>query len=1557
MKKAFWWIGGLLLSPILLFVILTILLYLPFVQKWAVGKVAVIASEETGMQIDIGHVGLSFPLDLEVERVSVVKETDTLANIGRAVVDIQLWKLIAQKVVVDELSVCDASVNTIDLIPDVQVKGQVGLLSVRSRGIDLGDGIVELNGAMLADANLTVFMSDTAAVDTTTSEPLPWLIRMDSLTVQRSQLVLHLPGDSMVVGVGMERLRLEEGIVDLLNSHYTVRALEWTGGEVSYDQTFEQPVTDGFDYNHITLSGLCLCLDSIYFQTPNLGLKIRQGIVTEKSGLQITSLQGMVLMDSMSIRLPRFLLTTPYSNLQAKAHVDLNVMDSVSPGQMHLDLNAALGKQDLMLFAKPALSMSEFPVRTVERFDQQWPEWPLAITGRVDGNMQRMSFDNLEATLPTAFHVALNGQVENVTDTDRLLAQLDLSAETYNLGVATALADPKLMQDYRIPNGIRLAGKMKTNGQRHAVEMVASQGRGTIRVKGWFDQKTMSYDTNLDINGLNLHHFMPKDSLYELTANAKVRGHGTDFMSNKSWIEADARIIHFQYAQLPVDSIQATVRLHDGHALANVSGNNRLMDGSLGIDALLGTNDLRATLSADLTRLDFQSLQLAETPLTVGLCGHLDVESNLKERHRVSGLIGEIYIKDSLDLFRPDDIGLTARTQADTTIFRLQTGDMIVKADASGGYELLMEQLMTLTDTIMSQVKNRTIDQMSIKRSLPVMRLYMTSGRNNPIANFLKASGNIQFKELHVDMYTSAAKGMNGDLQLLSLNADSIRIDTIKLHLRDREKKGLTFQGQVTNNRRNPQFVFNALVDGNLHEHGANVGVRFFDDKNTLGLRIGARADMEQDGLRMRLMPERPTIGYQEFTLNKDNFLFVGQNDFKLQAKIDLLSDDGTGVKIYSEDQNPSMLQDLTVSLHRFDLDKFTTALPYVPRITGILDGDFHLTMNQQEQISVASDMQVAKMTYEESPLGNVSTEFVYMQREDDTHAIEAILMLEGREALSMRGSYQNKDEGYLDATLKFIHTPMSIANGFVPDHLIGLEGYAEGEMSVKGAMSKPVVNGEVMLDSAALVSVPYGMRLRFDDDPVRVVGSKLLLENFTMYAHNDNPLNIMGNIDFHDLDRINMDVRMRATNFQLVNAKQNKESIAFGKAFVNFYAMMSGRLDQLSMRGKLDVLGNTDLTYLLLDSPISTDNHIEELVKFTDFTDSTLTVVEKPKPEGLNVSINISIDQGTHVKCGLNSDMSNYVDLFGGGDMRMKYTNEEMTLTGRYTINNGEMKYSLPIIPLKTFTIQDGSYVEFTGDIMNPRLNLTATERTKATVAEEGQASRSVTFGCGVVITKTLQDMGLEFIISAPEDMTISSELNSMTVEQRGKLAVTMLTTGMYLADGNTGGFSMNSALSSFLQSEINSLTGSALRTLDLNFGVDNTTDATGASHTDYSFKFAKRFWNNRIRVQIGGKVSTGNDMQGQKQSFFDNVTMEYRLTPTSNQYAKLFYNQNVYDWLDGYTGQYGVGYMWKRQLSTFMEIFKIWGNNTSTQNNNLRMTTDRNHVRTDSVQTIKAQ
>ncbi len=1543
MKKAFWWILGILLSPILLFLILTMLLYFPPVQNWMVDKVAAIASEKTGMQITVDHVDISFPLDLGIDGFHVIQQPDTIADVERMVVDVQFLPLLKSKVIINELEVEHAKFNTAQLVDAARVKGQFKRLALSSKGIDLDKQTIEMNGARLEEAKIDVALNDSVPEDTTTSENR-WKIFADSLRIIHSDVALHMPGDTMSVKAHFGRLLAKGGDFDLGTQTYQLASLDWNNGSLQYDQNYE-PRIEGLDYNHIDFSYVDIGVDSVYYHDPTARLVMRSLQLKEKSGLQVVDLTGQLAMENGKIKLPKMRLKTPDSDVEVELDMPLSLMDQLEPGKMRMRMNAQLGKQDLMRF------MGGMP----QSFQQRWPNYPLSVKGSVNGNMDYMEFDGLDVSLPTAFHATATGFAANLTDPKRLRAKVDFKARTEDLGFVAALLPKDMQRDYCIPRGITAQGLVMADGAQYSADVVLHEGKGIVKAKGHFNADVLRYDANVNIRDLNVLHFMPRDSIYTVSADIVAKGQGTDFFSPRTTLEADAKIHQLRYGPYHLNNMVATANVKNGRAFANIIGDNQLLNGTIALDALMSKNKLNGTITADVAQLDLYRLHLVDKPLTIGLCGHVDVSSDLKKTHYASGFFSDFTIRDSAKVYRPEDLGLLVNFRADTTYARIQAGDFIVKVDASGHYEQVLKQLTILSDSALAQYHQKIIDQPALRGLLPTMKLHVESKKDNPIATLLKSGQNIDFKDLLFDMSTSPETGVNGNGHIHSFVYDGTQLDTVNFRLTQRKER-LSFGGQIRNNKRNPQFVFNALFDGVLQERGATMGVRYYDSENKLGARIGAQAEMVDSGINVHLVPDRPTLGYKEYALNKDNFLFLG-SDRKVKAKIDLVADDGMGVKIYSEESNPNALQDITVSLNRFNLGEITSVLPYVPRMTGTLDGDYHVVQHENGRFSVVSDMAVQDMTYEKSPIGNVSTELVYMQKENDAHAVEARLLRDDMEIGLLNGTYYNEGDGALDAKLQLTRFPLEIVNGFVPDQIIGLEGLGEGELTIRGALKTPQVDGEIYLDSSYLVSIPYGMRLRIDNDPVRVVGSNLLLENFSLYAYNENPLTLMGSINFSNLDQILVDLRMRAKDYQAIGAKENPNSIAYGTAFVDLFARMQGTLDNLNMRGRLNVLGSTDMSYVLRDTPLSTDNQLEELVKFTDFSDTAQVVVGRPQLNGFTMDMTVDVSKGAHIMAYLNTDHSNYIDLMGGGTLRMQYSPmENLQLRGRYTLSNGEMKYSLPVIPLKTFTIRDGSYIEFTGEPVNPTLNITATERTRAAVSGSG-AGRSVEFDCGVVITKTLKDMGLEFTLDAPEDMQLHSELQAMGVEQRGKLAVTMLTTGMYLADGNTGSFSMNSALSSFLNSEINQITGNALRTLDLSFGMDNSTDASGAMHTDYSFKFAKRFMNNRLKIAVGGKVSSGAELQQRNNSFFDNVSLEYRLDQTANKFITLYYQNNSYDWLDGYTQKYGAGFTWRRYLQNFWDIFRFKEQNLRPQrmqnNQNTPSNPNNQSTPTDSLKT----
>lgn len=1522
MKKFLKWLGISVLALVLTVVALVCLLYFPPFQYWAAGKVADYASEQTGMDIKIEHVGLSFPLDLSIKGLHIEKPNDsipnlrdTIADARELVVDVRLLPLLKKQVEIDALRFSDVKINTDGLIHSTRISGNFEQLNLESHGIDLKAKTIRVDSAMLAGGNISVELADTVPEDTTASDNR-WKINADKVKFSRSQVAVHLPGDTMSVKMSMDDAVATNYYMDLYRSHIKVGNLKWKGGAFDLDYNYEPP-SNGIDFNHLSLSDVSLEADSFDLCMPKIDVSIKQSSFREKSGIDVRNFTSHFSMDAKKIYLPDANLETSESKLKAHFVMDQNTFSETLPGKMHLTADGYVGKQDLMRF------MADAPAA----MKAKWPSQPLKINTVLSGNMRHAELTGLVADLPTAFHINGHGTIENLDDLDNLRANFDADATTYDLDFITAALPKGTMDGINIPRGIGIKGNFGIDGQRYKAKFSATEGKGTLA--GTADINTagaMTYTADLTANNLNLDHFLPKQELGTFSGKVNLKGNGTDIYSAKTRIDADVDIRQFAYGGYDLSGMNGTVRVANGHGIANIKSNNPLIKGNINLDALLGGKQVKATVGADLSHIDFYGLKMSDTPLSASFCGHLDIATDMDEYYRVVGSVSDLVVREGDKGYFPDDVDIDLLTRRDTTHLVASNGDFLIDMDAHGGYKVLLKQVDAITATIKDNFKERKIDQMGVRDQLPVARIKLNSGSDNFVNHLLQRYG-YSFDAAKMNLTSSPETGLNGDIEVHRLLADSIQLDTVRLNFYS-DNQQLRFNGQVRNNKRNPQYVFNALFNGYLQEKGATLNLRYYDQEDRLGVRLGATAQMEDNGLRMRLLTDDPIIGYKKFSINKDNYVFLG-DDKRVSAQLRMRSDDGVDVQVYSDDDNTEALQDLTLSLNKLKIEDIVAVLPYMPRMSGTLEGDYHF-IQTPDNITVGSTMSIQNMTYEGSSMGNLGTEFVYMPKDDGSHYVDALIFSNDQEVATVVGTYRSEGDGYLDARLSMDKMPMSVLNGLIPDQIVGFEGTADGDLDIRGQLSKPQVDGTLVLDTTYLVSEPYGMRMRFDTTPIKVKGSKVQFSDFNLYSTKNSPLIINGDVNFANLDNITLNIRMAAQNFLLIDSKEQRRSEAFGKAYVDLIGFLRGSLDYLTLRGRMDVLGTTDMSYILRDSPLTADYQMDELVRFTDFTDTTQTVVKRPDGMGFDMDMTVNIDRAARIVCYLKTDHSNYVDLMGDGSLRLQYTPaDDFRIRGKYTLNNGEMKYSMPVIPLKTFTIQDGSYIEFTGDPMNPRLSITATEHTKSSVTS-GDQSRSVDFDCGVVISKTLQDMGLQFIISAPTDMTVQNELNTMSDDERGKAAVAMLTTGMYVLGDNNAGSSMNNALSSFIQSEINNIAGNALRTLDFSIGLDNAFDATGAMHTDYSFRFAKRFWNNRLRVVVGGTISTGSNVSDRNQAFFDNVTFEYRLSQTSNKYLKLFYSHDAYDWLEGENSEYGAGFIWRRRVNHFSDLFRFKSDDT---------------------------
>ncbi len=1504
-RKIALWTAGVVACPFVLIILLMVAIYLPPVQRWAVRAVSDYASRQTGWNISMGSLSLRFPLDLDLRDISVTNP-DTLLITSRVTVGIDFSQVLHARLGVKGIDIEDGNVDTQDLVTSVRIRGSVGNFHLNADCIDLKRQSANLTAAQLSGADVSIELQDTTVVDTTESAPVEWTITLGQVAVKKTRIAFHMPGDTLSIGAYVSSLTVADGDLDLGQGIYQIESAELAADMLSYDNTYE-PYLTGFDYNHIFLSDISLGVQNIYYSTDSLSLYLQNLAAKEKSGLEVSQMKSHFLMLTDGFELPDTRLATPNSTIAAAASLDWDALEAGRGGNMEVELTAEIGMGDVAIFIPQMAGML--------------PQSPLNAEVRAKGNVDQLELPTLHLSIAPMIDALATGNAANLLDIEHLAATIDWNVKTYDLSLVNQMAG--LGSNVRFPQ-MSLTGRTTMESGNLTADLSMRQCNGKADMNASYDLNNEVYSANLSITDLRLDNFLPEDSLHSLTARAKVAGAGTDVFSTATHLSASLAVDTLVYGSWNLGGIELTGTLVGGEGQIDLTSHNALLQAQTSINTQLARDTIAADLALDLQRFDLHALGLVEKPFCASLQMNVSAGSNMKDSHSASGSLQTIELDTGDTLICPMNLHFSCGLLPDSLYATASAGDLDIVVSSRQGLDSLLYRTDRFMQEVTRQVSDYEIDQRQLKDLLPSASLSLTCGSGNPIHNVLYALLGYKFDTMSLWLESDCNEGLYADGKLLALNTGAIQIDTIRYHLYQDSLGVVNMNAHVENNAKNKQVVFSTDLMASVTSQGLSTMLLFRDAEGRKGVELGASLYAQDGGLRLSLQPAHPIVAYRDFTLNEDNYIFLGK-DGQLKADVDLLSDDGTGLKIYTT-ENDDALADITLSVHDLNIGEITALLPYMPDIKGMLDCDVHY-VREEEQMSVSLAADVAGLEYEDILIGDLGADITYLPNADGSHFVDGVLSYNDDDILYLTGTYFPDEEGgSFSAEASMQHLPLSLANAFIPNQMAGMGGYIQAELSVEGPVSAPVVNGILSTDSMSIYSDMYSLDLRFPDDTLSIRDNYISLNHIEAYSTGKTPLILDGNIDCRRFDRIGLDLSVEANNFELINAQKTRQAVAYGKVFVNLLARLTGTLNDLSMRGSLTVLGSTDVTYVLTDSPLTVDDQLADLVEFTDFSE-----IEEPdtlasdSPQNIDMQMALSIEQTAQVHCLLSTDGSNYIDLEGGGDFTMTYDIlNGLNLFGRYTVISGEMNYSIMVLSLKDCTIKSGSYVEFSGDVMNPRLNLSASEKVKSTVTENN-VPRSVSFDVGVSITQTLDNMGLEFTVEAPEDMTISNQLATLTAEGRSKVAVTLMVTGMYIAEdgSSSGGFSGSNALNSFLQSQISSISNKALSTIDLSFGVDNTSTASGGTQTDYNFSFAKRFWGNRISLIIGGKVSSGDDVENNGQSIIDNVSIEYRLDSSATRYVRVYYDKNTESVLEGEITEMGAGLVLRRKSNRLSELF----------------------------------
>ena len=1473
-----------------------VLLYIPPVQNLLRREVTAYASEATGMQIQVERIDLRFPLNLLVRGVEVIQQPDTLLSLESLNVRVQAWPLIKGKVEVDEVTLNQVAVNSAGLIEGMKIKGVLGRFFLQSHGVDLSNEIAIINQVDLSDTHVQLVMNDTttAPKDTTASAPVNWKVDLHQLNLGNVSFSMQLPADSMRMAAYIGEASVNDAQADLKNQFYSLKQFLLSGGSANYDTGAAKPV-EGFDASHIAVRDIRIGLDSLLYKGRNMNAVLREFSMNERSGLSITSLAGRAYSNDSIICVPGLKLQTPHSEIDLSAHTHWELVNIPTTGRLSANLNAYIGKEDVMLFT------GGLP----DSFKEAYPFRPLVIRAGTDGNLKEMQISRFTVDLPGAFSLEGGGLLENLADSITRSGTVGLKMTTQNLNFLTALSGEAPNGTIVIPDSMDLVAKVDINGPAYKANLKLREGQGTMDVDAALNTLTEVYKADLKINNLQLHNFLPKDSIYELSLSADAEGRGLDVMSYRSFAKLNLSLDQLHYAQYHLSNVDLTGALKEALVTARLTSDNALLKMTTEAEYNLAHSYPDGKVTMDVTQLDLHELGLMPQPM----------------KH-------------------PLAFNFSAEARQNRAFTHLVSGDMKLNLSARSGVEPLIRQSTHFVDVLMRQIDEKALDHAELREALPTAILSFSAGKENPLAYFL-ATQNISYQDASMKFGTAPDWGINGKAAIHTLKVDTLQLDTIFFTVKQ-DTTSMKLRAGVINGPKNPQFSFSTAITGEIRDRDAELLVDYKNEKGETGVLLGVNARPlfeghgKGNGIAFTLIPENPIIAFQKFHFNeKHNWIYLHKN-MRVYANVDMWDDEGMGFRIHSVPGDTVSLQNIDVEIRRIRLAELSSVLPYFPEITGLFSAEAHYVQTEKD-LQLSAELSIDELTYERQRIGDVTLGATWLPGEQGKQYLNAYLNHDQAEVLLADGKLIPTGTGKdsLEVNMELDHFPLRVANVFVPDQMVTLSGDLDGNLKITGSTEQPLINGELSLDSVAVLSRQYGARFMFDNRPVQINNNRLLFDKFAIYTTSKNPFTIDGYVDFRDMSRPMANLNMLAQNYTLLDAKRTRESLVYGKVFADFRATVKGPLDGLNMRGNISLLGNTDVSYILTDSPLTVQDRLGSLVTFTSFSDTT-TVVRQEVPTvslgGLDMVMMVHIDPSVRLKVDLDASNDNRIELEGGGDLSMKYTPQgDLTLTGRYTLSGGLMKYALPVIAAKEFAIDNGSYVEWTGNPMDPMLNFKATDRIRASVSEgENGGTRTVNFDVSIVIKNRLDDLSFAFDVSAPEDATIQNELTAMGAEERGKQALYIMVMKTYLGTGPIGGggggvgkLNMGSALNSVLSSQINSLMGN-LKNASVSVGIeDHDLSDTGGKRTDYSFRYSQRLFNNRFQIVIGGKVSTGENATNNAESFIDNISLEYRLDRTGTRYVRLFYDKNYESVLEGEITETGVGLVLRKKLDKLSELF----------------------------------
>ncbi len=582
---------------------------------------------------------------------------------------------------------------------------------------------------------------------------------------------------------------------------------------------------------------------------------------------------------------------------------------------------------------------------------------------------------------------------------------------------------------------------------------------------------------------------------------------------------------------------------------------------------------------------------------------------------------------------------------------------------------------------------------------------------------------------------------------------------------------------------------------------------------------------------------------------------------------------------------------DLSGDVKNMDISKILAVVHQDSKIDlkGVANGSLKVKMNQRA-LAPLIDLKIENISLSDNYLGNLIINAEASEYENVYNVKANIESGEwfGNDKLALEGTIDNNMKSpKLDLVAKLDDFDLGFVQAFVKDIFSNFKGKATGELKIDGTPKDLNYGGDIAMKGFALKLKFSGVDYTFDDTVVTVSNGNLLFNLVGVKDHRTNSKGMIsiGRLSLSDLSNIGADLLIRADDLMLLNTEQKDFDTFWGMIFAKGDIFVGFENQTLKIDATADVLKNSIFT---LNSASASSGDEFKMLRFLKENKEGNVVVAEKKRTGLamDINLNISADKNSTVNVLVGDEVG---DISVQGNTRnMKFSMDKtgnMRMFGGYSVESGT--YISKAILEKKFDIKKGSNLHWSGDVMNPDLNITASY--DAIVSNMGEylnmgSLPPVNVELQTKITNRLTAPNIRPVIQAPE---VSSQVREVlntklaTEEERVLQFASILALGNFNVSNTNASSAIASGVNVFFQqlsSAFNSISSDLQVDLDYIKGSEslNTSDRASAK---VSYTISPR-----LTIKAGTGVPLSGSTRTQNNYLSGEGIIEYDMSKNNN-------------------------------------------------------------------------